>query len=109
MLFGMQIRLPPHPGRFVRTEVIDPLGLTVGQAAEALGITRQALSSLLNGHVSLTPEMAIRIEKAFGFSMEKLVQLQTSYDVAQARARQGDIRVARYIPKSPPPVQPVML
>ena len=105
----MQTRLPSHPGRFVRTEVIDPLGLTVGQAAEALKITRQAFSSLLNGHVSLTPEMAIRIEKAFGFPMERLVQLQTSYDVAQARAREADIRVSRYVPKSPPPAQPVML
>lgn len=93
----------------MRTDVVDALGLTVGQAAEALGVTRQALSSLLNGHVSLTPEMGIRLEKAFGVPMEKLLRMQLNYDVAQARARESSIHVARYVPKGPPPVQPLML
>lgn len=93
----------------MRIEVVDALGLTVGETAKALGVTRQALSSLLNGHVSLTPEMGIRFEKAFGLSLKKLLRLQMEYDIAQARAREGSIHVTRYVSKQPPPSQHVML
>ena len=89
----------PHPGPYVRANIIDPLELTVGEAATVLGITRQALSSLLNGRVSLTPEMALRIEKAFGFKMDKLVQMQTAHDIAKTRARQNEIKVHRFASK----------
>ena len=95
----MRMKNPSHPGLFVRLEVIEPLGLSVTEAAKALGVTRPALSALLNGRASLSPEMAIRIEKAFGPDMETLMCMQTSYDVAQARKRRGDIKVARYTPR----------
>ena len=100
---------PAHPGRYVRTEVIDRLCLTVREAAEALGVTRQTLSILLNGHASLTPEMALRFEKAFGVSMEALVGMQSSFDIAQARARESEIRVAPYVPREPAAEQPALL
>ncbi len=67
----MRMARPAHPGPFIRMEVIDPLGLSVTKAAEVLGVTRPALSSLLNGHAALSPEMALRIEKAFGPKMDK--------------------------------------
>lgn len=89
---------PPHPGGFVRTEIIEPLDLSVTAAAEALGITRAALSAFLNERSSLSPEMALRIEKAFGVSMETLMRMQNSYDIAQARKREGQIKVAPYKP-----------
>jgi antitoxin HigA-1 len=91
-----RLKNPPHPGGFVRTEIIDPLSLSVTGAAEALGVTRPALSSFLNERSSLSPEMALRIEKAFGVSMDTLMRMQNSYDISQARKREGEIRVARY-------------
>jgi antitoxin HigA-1 len=87
-----------HPGQFIRSDILMPLGLSVQRAADALGVTRQTLSILVNGRASLTPEMALRIEKAFGRDMESLVQMQTAYDVARARARQDDINVGPYRP-----------
>lgn len=87
---------PVHPGRFVRTVIIDPLGLTVTDAARVLGITRVALSRFLNEQAALSPEMAIRLDKAFGADMETLMRMQGSYDIAQARQRQGEIMVERY-------------
>jgi addiction module HigA family antidote len=71
----------------------------VTAAAAALGVTRAALSAFLNERSSLSPEMAIRIEKAFGLSMETLMRMQNSFDIAQARKREGEIDVARYVPK----------
>ncbi len=88
---------PVHPGRFVRTVIVEPLGLTVTAAARALGITRVALSRFLNEQAALSPEMAIRLEKAFGADMETLMRMQASHDIAQARQRQGEISVARYM------------
>jgi addiction module HigA family antidote len=70
--------------------------LTVTAAAKALGVTRAALSTLLNECASLSPEMALRVEKAFGVSMDTLMRMQNSYDIAQTRKREGEIRVARY-------------
>ncbi len=91
-----RLKNPPHPGGFVRTEVIDPLDLSVTGAAEALGVTRPALSAFLNERSSLSPEMALRIEKAFGVSMDTLMRMQNSYDISVARGREGEINVARY-------------
>ena len=89
---------PPHPGDFIRTEIVEPVGLTVTGAAAVLGVTRPTLSSLLNGRSSLSPEMALRIEKAFGPKMDTLPRMQTSYDIARAREQQNRIVVQRYRP-----------
>ena len=94
----MRMLNPPHPGAFVRTEVIEPLGLTVSGAATALGVSRPALSALLNGRADLSGTMALRIEKAFGVRMDTLMRMQASYDIARARRREHDIRVARCVP-----------
>lgn len=93
---SLRMKSPAHPGAFVRSEIIDPLGLSVTDAARALGVTRPALSALLNARASLSPEMALRIEKAFGVSMETLMRMQNSFDIAEARKRAGDIKVSPY-------------
>src|SRR3954468_23742094 len=90
---GIRMKNPAHPGGFVKSEVIDPLGLSVTDAAQVLGVTRPALSSLLNERAHLSPDMALRIEKAFGVSMDTLRRMQNSYDIAQARKREKEIRV----------------
>jgi addiction module HigA family antidote len=90
------MKSPAHAGAFVRSEIIAPLGLSVTDAARALGVTRPALSALLNARASLSPEMALRIEKAFGVSMETLMRMQNSYDIAEARKREGEIKVSPY-------------
>lgn len=95
----MRMAKPSHPGPFVKTEIIEPLELTVTDAARVLGVTRPALSALLNGRASLSAEMAMRIEKAFGVKMDTLLRMQTSYDIAAQRERDGDIKVQRYEPK----------
>lgn len=100
---------PVHPGEFIRCEIIEELGLSVKAAAAALGVSRPALSALLNERGSLTPEMAIRIEQAFGASMETLMRMQHAYDIAQARQKVGDIAVPRYVPKAKPEPQPGLL
>jgi antitoxin HigA-1 len=91
-----RLRKPPHPGSFVRTEIVEPMALTVTAAAEALGVTRATLSAFLNERSSLSPEMALRIEKAFGVSMATLMRMQNSFDIAEARERAADINVAPY-------------
>jgi addiction module HigA family antidote len=85
---------PPHPGRVVRQDCIEPLGLTITQAAEVLGVTRQALNNLVNGKAGVSPEMAVRVSKAFGGSPEVWLRLQANYDLA--RLRQDEIDVKRY-------------
>lgn len=92
---------PAHPGRFVRTEVIEGHALSVTEAARALGITRAALSAFINEHSALSPEMALRIEKAFGVSMETLMRMQNNYNIAQARARADEIKVTPFKGKAP--------
>jgi addiction module HigA family antidote len=92
----MAMLRPPHPGEIIRHEVLEPFGVTVSAAAKALGVTRPALSNMLNGRAALSPEMALRIEKAFGPKMEHLMKMQLAYDIAQTRAREGTIRVRRY-------------
>ena len=92
------MRNPPHPGDFIRTEIIEPAGLSVTAAAAALRISRPALSNLLNGKADLSGAMALRIEKAFGVKMDTLMRMQASYDIAQTRKREGEIRVQRFHP-----------
>lgn len=89
---------PSHPGGFVRTEIVEELGLTVTKAAEILEVRRATLSDLLNGKTSLSPEMALRIEKAFGVGMEMLLRMQAWYDASQMRARANEVTVQRYEP-----------
>lgn len=85
-----------HPGNFIRTCIIEPLGLSITDAARALAVTRPALSALLNSRASLTPEMALRIEKAFGQKMDDLLEMQTAYDIAQARLHEDKIQVVPF-------------
>jgi antitoxin HigA-1 len=92
----IMMKNPSHPGGFIRTEIFEPLGLSVTEAAFALGVTRPALSAFLNERASLSPDMAIRIEKAFGLKLETLMRMQNAYDIAQARKRAGSIKVKRY-------------
>jgi addiction module HigA family antidote len=84
---------PPHPGDFIRTEIIEAAGLTVTAAATALDVSRPALSSLLNGRADLSGDMALRIEKAFGVKMDTLMRMQSSYDIAETRKREKTIKV----------------
>ena len=91
----MSMKNPPHPGGFIRTEIIEPAGLTVTDAAKALQVSRPALSSLLNGKADLSGDMALRIEKAFGVKMDTLMRMQSAYDIARARKREKEIRVRR--------------
>ena len=93
---GLKIKNPPHPGEFIRTEIIEPAGLTVTAAAKALRVSRPTLSSLLNGKADLSGEMALRIEKAFGVNMDTLMRMQSSYDIAQTRKREKQISVPRF-------------
>lgn len=100
---GIRMKAPAHPGGFVKSEIIEALGLSVTDAARVLGVTRPALSALLNERAHLSPEMALRIEKAFGVSMDTLMRMQNSYDIAEARKREGEITVTRFKGK---PVDP---
>ncbi len=93
----MPMKSPPHLGGFIRREIIEPLGISVTDAATALGVTRQALSNLLNERTSLTPDMALRIEKAFGPTMDHLMRMQLNFDLAAARARAHEIKVKRVV------------
>jgi addiction module HigA family antidote len=89
---------PPHPGRGLKDD-IDALGLTVAEAAEALGITRQQLYNVINGKSGVTPEMALRLEKGVGGTADSWLGMQTAYDLAQLRRRDTDIRVKKLAPR----------
>jgi addiction module HigA family antidote len=89
---------PSHPGAFVRREVVEALGLNVSRAAAVLRVRRATLSDLLNGKAAMSAEMALRIEKAFGVSMDMLLRMQAGYDAARARRHARKIRVERYVP-----------
>jgi addiction module HigA family antidote len=91
----MPMKNPSHPGDFIRTEIIQPAGLSVAAAAAALKVSRPALSSLLNCKADLSGDMALRIQKAFGVKMDTLMRMQASYDIAQARKREKQIHVRR--------------
>lgn len=92
----MAIENPAHPGDFIRTEIIEPAGLSVTGAAVALQVSRPALSSLLNGKADLSGDMALRIEKAFGVRMETLMRMQSAFDIARIRKREKEIQVRRF-------------
>lgn len=96
MSTGIRLKTPAHPGGFIKHEIIEPLSLTVTAAAEVLGVTRATLSTLLNERAHLSPEMALRVEKAFGVSMDTLMRMQNSYDIAQTRKQAAEINVAPY-------------
>src|SRR5437870_11555058 len=89
---------PPHPGDFIKTEILDELDLSVARAAEILGVRRATLSDLIHGKASLSPEMALRIEKAFDVSMDVLLRMQAWHDAYTMRQRAGEIAVQRYEP-----------
>ena len=88
---GIRMKNPAHPGGFVKSEIIEPLGLSVTGAAQALCITRAALSAFFNERTHLSPDMALHIDKAFGVQMDTLMRMQNSYDIVKARKRADDI------------------
>lgn len=91
----MTMKNPPHPGLSVRHDCIEPLGLTITEAARALGVTRQALNNLVNCKAAISPEMAIRLDKAFGGGADTWLRLQAAYDLAQAEKHASKIKVQR--------------
>ena len=92
----MTMKNPPHPGGIVRRQCLEPLGLSVTRAAKGLGVTRQALSDLVNGHAGISTEMAVRLSKAFGSSPETWLGMQMAYDLWQVRERAERITVERF-------------
>lgn len=95
----MRMLNPVHPGQFLRSEVIEAHSLSVTEAAKILKVSRPTLSTLLNANSSLSGEMALRFEKAFGLSMETLMRMQNSYDIAQTRMLEKRIQVQRFKPR----------
>ena len=92
----MAMKNPPHPGRSIKENCLDPLGLSVTEGARVLGVARHTLSRVLNAHAAVSPEMAIRLEKAGWSDAEFWMRRQASYDLAQARRSEDQIRVVRY-------------
>ena len=92
----MPMKNPPHPGSSIKDACLEPLGLNVTEAAKVLGIARHTLSRLLNGHSGISPDMAIRLEKAGWSKADHWLRLQTAYDLAQARQHERKIKVRRY-------------
>jgi addiction module HigA family antidote len=98
----MIMKNPSHPGEIIRELYLKPLGLTVTRAAQGLGVTRNTLSLLLNGHAGISPEMAVRLSQAFGRSPESWLQLQVQYDLARVRKSAKEINLKPlYAPTSP--------
>ena len=93
----MSMQNPPHPGEIVKYECLEPLGLTVTRAAEGLGVTRQALSELVNERTGVSVEMAIRLSRAFGSTPETWLRMQMAYDLWQARERAAQIKVENFV------------
>ena len=94
----MQMLDPAHPGELLKEDVLAPAGLSVTRAAKILGVGRPALSAVLNGRTSLSPELAIRVEKAFGISMDLLLKMQLQFDITCARRTARSIKVQRFKP-----------
>jgi antitoxin HigA-1 len=92
----MSMKNPVHPGRIVRNACLEPLGLSVTEGAKILGVTRQTLNNIVNGKAGISPEMAIRLTKAFGSTAETWLHVQVAYDLAQARKSESKIKVRRY-------------
>jgi len=95
----MPMKNPPHPGHSIKDACLDPLGLGVTEAAGVLGIARHTLSRVLNGHAGISPEMAIRLEKAGWSNASHWLRLQIAYDLARARMHEAEIKVRRYQPR----------
>jgi addiction module HigA family antidote len=95
----MPMKEPPHPGLSIRYDCLEPLGLSVTAGAKVLGVTRQTLNNLVTGKAGISPEMAIRLDKAFGGTAEGWLALQTAFDLAQARKKRPSIMIKRYIAK----------
>jgi len=95
----MPMKNPPHPGSSIKDACLEPLGLNVSEAAKVLGIARHTLSRVLNGHAGISPDMAIRLEKAGWSNADHWLRLQLAYDLAQARQHERSIRVKRYEPQ----------
>jgi antitoxin HigA-1 len=95
MALNMHPSLAVHPGDWLKTEIVEANGIAIGALANAFGVSRQAVSALLNGRASLTAEMAIRFEKLFGIKADTLCRMQVAYDLAQARAHEHEIIVNR--------------
>jgi addiction module HigA family antidote len=91
----MPMKNPPHPGRSIRNACLEPLGLSITAGAEVLGVTRQTLNNVVNGKSGISPEMAIRLSKAFGSTAETWLRMQLAYDLAQARKEESRIKVRR--------------
>ena len=94
----MRMRNPIHPGKFLRSEIIDAHNLSVTEGAKVLGVSRPTLSSLLNAKADLSGDMALRFEKAFGVDMETLMRMQNSFDIARTRGRERLILVRPFEP-----------
>jgi addiction module HigA family antidote len=92
---GITMHSPSHIGTFVR-EIVEGHGLNASSGARHLGVTRQTLSTLMNCHGGLSPEMGLRLEKAFGVKMDTLMRMQTAWEIAEARKRQDEVRVTRF-------------
>ena len=97
----MPMKNPVHPGRIVRQDCLETLGLSVTEGAKVLGVTRQALNNLVNGKSGVSPEMALRLSKAFGSTAETWLQMQMNYDLADARKSENKIKVRRYQAEEP--------
>ena len=93
----MPMKNPPHPGLSVRINCLEPLGLSVTGGAKALGVSRQTLSRLINGQAGVSPDMAIRLAKAFGTTPDIWIRMQASYDIAQAKGQEDQIQVERLV------------
>jgi addiction module HigA family antidote len=94
----MNMKNPPHPGLLVKHDCLEPLGLSVTRGAEALGVSRQALSALVNGRAGISPEMAVRLSKAFGGTAGLWIRMQAAYDTAQVEKKADQIHVKRFEP-----------
>ncbi len=92
----MAMKKPPHPGRSIKDACLAPLNLTVTEGARVLGVARHTLSRVVNGQAGISPDMAIRLEKAFGSSADVWLRMQAAYDLAHARRHEGRIKVKRY-------------
>lgn len=92
----MPMKKPPHPGRSIKDACLEPLGLTVTEGAKVLGVARHTLSRVINGQAGISPDMAIRLEKAFGGSADAWLRMQTAYDLAKARQHEKQIDVQRF-------------
>lgn len=95
----MPMKDPPHPGLSVRLNCLEPFDLSVTEGAKVLGVSRATLSRLINGQAGVSPEMAIRLAKAFGATPDIWIRMQAAYDLAQARLHEAEIKVKRYRPR----------